>query len=80
MHDPTIRESAFHIFRIFCGFGFVLTLIGGWWLRRNFTRLLGVKAELPSESRGSRGYTRMLVVAVWMHLVLFFSMGFFLLH
>ncbi|MES2709881.1 MAG: hypothetical protein V4726_25010 [Verrucomicrobiota bacterium] len=80
MHDPTFRDSAFLIFRIFCGFGLFVTIIGGFYLRRNFDRFLGVKAELPSESRGARGYTRMMVVAVWMHLLVFFSMGVLLLH
>ncbi|MDB6134651.1 MAG: hypothetical protein JWM59_2894 [Verrucomicrobiales bacterium] len=80
MHDPTFRDTAFLVFRAFCGAGLIFTLIAGWYLHRNFDRLLGVKAELPSETRGARGYTRMLVVAIWMHMLVFFTMGVLLLH
>jgi hypothetical protein len=80
MTDPALRDSAFLIFRVFCGLGLVASLLGGWYLFRNFDRLLGVDPEVPSESRGARGYTRMQVVAVWLHIVVFFGMGVLLLH
>lgn len=80
MNDPSLRESAFLIFRVFCGFGLVASLIGGFYLFRNFERFLGVDPSLPSESRGARGYTRMQVIAVWLHVVVFFLMGVLLLH
>lgn len=81
MNDPnSMRDTAFLVFRVFCGFGFVASLIGGYFIYRNFDRYLGVDRSLPSESRGARGYTRMQVVAVWMHIVVFFGMGVLLLH
>lgn len=80
MNDPSLRESAFLIFRVFCGFGLAATLLGGWWLYRNYWKSLGVDQSIPSESRGARGYTRMQVVAVWLHVVVFFGMGVLLLH
>jgi hypothetical protein len=80
MNDPSMRDTAFLVFRIFCGFGFISSLLGGWYLLRNFERLLGTDPDLPSESRGARGYTRMQVVAVWLHIVVFFGMGVLLLH
>lgn len=80
MTDPSLRDTAFLVFRVFCGFGFAASLLGGWYLLRNFNRLLGVDPEVPSESRGARGYTRMQVVAVWLHIVVFFGMGLLLLH
>ena len=80
MHDPALRDSAFLIFRIFCGVGLAATLATGWHIWKNFDRLLGVSAELPSETRGARGYNRTLVVAVWLHFLVFFTMGVLLLH
>jgi hypothetical protein len=80
MNDPSLRDTAFLVFRIFCGFGLGASLLGGLYLYRNFDRFLGVDPEVPSESRGARGYTRMQVVAVWLHIVLFFGMGVLLLH
>lgn len=80
MNDPSLRETAFLVFRVFCGLGFVASLVVGFYIHRNFDRLLGVDREIPSESRGARGYTRMQVVAVWMHFVVFFGMGVLLLH
>lgn len=80
MNDPSLRDSAFLIFRIFCGLGLVASLGIGWYLYRNFERLLGVDPSIPSESRGARDYSRMQVVAVWLHVVVFFTMGVLLLH
>jgi hypothetical protein len=80
MNDPSLRDTAFLVFRIFCGFGLGASLLGGLYLYRNFDRFLGIDPEVPSESRGARGYTKMQVVAVWLHLVVFFGMGVLLLH
>lgn len=81
MNNPSdAKETAFLIFRLVCVAGFFISLYGGYYLHRNFNRLFGVNPNLPSESAGARGYSKMQVMAVWLHIVLFFLMGALLLH
>ena len=80
MNDPSLRDTTFLVFRIFCGIGLLASLWGGWYLYHHFDRLLGPDPDVPGESRGARGYTRMQVVAVWLHVVLFFTMAVLMLH
>lgn len=80
MHDPALRDSGFLLFRIFCGVGLAATLAAGGHLWKNFDRLLGTSAGIPSGTRGARGYNPTLVVAVWLHFPVFFTMGVLLLH
>jgi len=48
---------------------FIVTLLVGGYLMKNFQKLFGVDPEMPSENSSSRTYTRVQVFLVWAHFV-----------
>jgi len=48
---------------------FVMTLLAGVYLLKNFEKLFGVDPNLPSEGASSRAYTKVQVFTVWAHAV-----------
>jgi uncharacterized membrane protein len=54
-------------FRWFFAGMFVLTLLVGAYLVKNFQKLFGMDPDMPSEGGSSRAYTRVQVFLVWAH-------------
>lgn len=48
---------------------FVAALAVGWWLAKNGRRFFGADAAISSESSGTRSYAKMMVWAIWCHVV-----------
>ena len=48
---------------------FIVTLLVGAYLMKNFQNLFGVDPNMPSENASSRTYTRVQVFLVWAHFV-----------
>ena len=48
---------------------FLVTLLVGGVLVKNYQRLFGIDADMPSETGSSRAYTRVQVFLVWAHFV-----------
>jgi uncharacterized membrane protein len=46
---------------------FVLTLLVGVYLVKNFQKLFGVDPDMPSETGSARAYTRVQIFLVWAH-------------
>lgn len=61
---------------IFTGL-FLVTVLAGGYLAKNFQRFFGVDASMPSEGVSSRTYTRTMVFLIWIHA--FFLTGSFAL-
>lgn len=54
---------------IFTGL-FVGTLVAGFFLFKNFDRILGADPQVPTDNSGSRGLNKVQVVVIWLHAVL----------
>lgn len=54
---------------IFTGL-FIGTLVAGFFLFKNFDKLLGADAQVPTDNSGSRGLNKVQVVVIWLHAVL----------
>jgi hypothetical protein len=80
MPDPAMKESMFLIFRLICMAGLILTLAAGFYLSRHRQALFGTDPGDPSENSSARSYNTMQVLAIWAHLVVFFTLGVLLLH
>jgi len=57
------------VLRIVFSVLFVATLIGGYFLFKNYNRLLGPDPSVPSDNEGSRGLNKVQVIVIWLHLV-----------
>ena len=75
-----MHDSLHLLFRIFCVCGLLLTAAAFRYVSRNYSRLFGADADLPSENSGSSTYSKPQIYAVLIHIAVFFVMGFFLLH
>jgi hypothetical protein len=64
---------------IFTGL-FVVTLLAGVFLFKNYQRLFGVDPDMPSEGESSRAYSKVQVFSVWGHAVLLTGAFALLLH
>jgi hypothetical protein len=64
---------------IFTGL-FLLTLVGGVYLYRNFERLFGVDPDMPSENGSSRAYSKVQVFSIWAHALIATAAFALLLH
>lgn len=54
--------------------GLLITLVMGWYLRKNYHRLFGVDPNSPSETSGQRLYSSTQIFSVWL-----FCVGLFVL-
>jgi hypothetical protein len=54
---------------IFTGL-FLATLVAGYFLFKNFDKLLGADPQVPTDNSGSRGLNKVQVVVIWLHAVL----------
>lgn len=54
---------------IFTGL-FLGTLVAGYFLFKNFDKLLGADPQVPTDNSGSRGLNKVQVVVIWLHAVL----------
>jgi hypothetical protein len=59
---------------------FLVTLFSGFYLFKNFQRLFGQDADMPSEGASSRAYSRVQVFTVWAHAVVLTGAFALLLH
>lgn len=48
---------------------FFSALAVAWWLARNDRRFFGADPSISSESSGTRSYAKMMVWAIWVHVV-----------
>ena len=53
------------------GFGvlFIATLIGGYFLFKNFDKLLGPDPTVSGDNEGSRGLNKVQIIVLWLHLL-----------
>jgi hypothetical protein len=58
-------------FRILAAVLFVAIFLIGGYLLKNHERFFGVDPSMPSENASARTYTKVLVVAIWAHLLAF---------
>ena len=49
---------------------FMITLGTGIYGLRHYQKLFGTDRTMPSETRSARNYTKLLVIAVWLHALL----------
>ncbi len=49
---------------------FLFTLGAGIYGARHYQKLFGIDRTMPSETRSARNYTKLLVIAVWIHALL----------
>jgi len=67
MQDNT---QFFLVVRIIFACLFILTLVAGVYLFKNYQRLFGIHADMPSESGSARNYSKLLVFLIWIHAML----------
>ena len=70
-----MQSDPFVILRTIFALCLFATLIGGVYLFRNFERLFGVDASIPSETDGARFYTKTEVFLVWASAVKLFTVA-----
>jgi len=63
------NEAVLFIRIIFTGL-FVVTLLSGAYLFKNFEKLFGVDPDMPSENGSHRAYTKVQVFSIWGHAVI----------
>jgi hypothetical protein len=59
---------------------FVMSLLAGVYLFKNFDRIFGVDPNMPSEGPSSRAYSKVQVFSVWAHVVVLTGAFALLLH
>jgi len=64
-----IRMHLETVLRIVFGTLFIATLAAGYFLFKNYDRLLGPDPSVPSDNEGSRGLNKVQVIVIWLHLV-----------
>ncbi len=75
-----MTEDPFFFFRVVSGVLFILTLLVGAYLAKNYQRLFGTDNELPSETGSSRTYSKVQIFLVWAHAFVLTLCGMLLLH
>ncbi len=55
--------------RICFGVLFVATLIAGYFLFKNFEKLLGRDPGFPGDSAGARSLNKVQVIVIWLHIL-----------
>ncbi len=66
-----MHTESFLFFRVLGAIGFILAAGAGVFLIRNHQRLFAPDSDMPSENASSRTYAKVLVFAVWAHLLFF---------
>jgi hypothetical protein len=64
-----IAELSFLPVKIIAGFGLLVTLMGGYYMYKYQERLFGYDPEVPRESSGERGYSKVQMWIIWALLV-----------
>jgi uncharacterized membrane protein SpoIIM required for sporulation len=64
-----MRMSVDLFVRICFGVLFVATLIAGYFLFKNFEKLLGRDPEFPNDSAGARSLNKVQVIVIWLHIL-----------
>jgi len=59
---------------------FIGTLVAGVYLYRNFERLFGADPNIPTDTAGARGLSKVQFIAIWLHAVALTGAFAFLLH
>lgn len=72
-------DAFFFVRLIFTGF-FLVTLLAGVYLAKNYQRLFGVDPNMPSENASSRAYSKVQIFTIWAHAVLLTGAFALLLH
>ena len=62
-----MNNDALLLIRFFFTGMFIVTVLAGAYLVKNFQKLFGVDRNMPSETGSSRAYTRVQVFLVWAH-------------
>lgn len=65
----SLRMNIEPVIRIGFGVLFIATLAGGYFLFKNFDRLLGPDTSVAGDNEGSRGLNKVQVIVIWLHLV-----------
>lgn len=73
------NESFLLVRVVFTGL-FIVTLLAGGYMFKNYQKLFGIDPNMPSENGSSRAYTRVQVFLVWIHFVVLSGSFALLLH
>ncbi len=65
----TGRMNVESVIRIGFGVLFLGTLAGGFFLFKNFDKLLGPDSSVAGDNEGSRSLNKIQVIALWLHLL-----------
>lgn len=57
------------VIRICFGGLFIATLIAGYFLFKNFEKLLGRDPGFPNDSPGARSLNKVQVIVIWLHIL-----------
>jgi len=68
-HDAMMQPEAVIMVRVAFTLVFLLALSMGVWLAKNDRRFFGADAAISSETSGTRSYSKMMVWAIWVHVV-----------
>ena len=64
-----MKDEAVLMVRVAFSLIFLGALALGWWIARNDRRFFGADPAISSETSGTRSYTKMMVWAIWIHVV-----------
>jgi hypothetical protein len=70
-----MQTDPLFFFRVVSGLALAGSILAGYLVFKNANRLFGVDSDVPSESASSRTYSKLLIIAVLIHAVVFFSAG-----
>lgn len=65
-------DSVFFFKSVF-GIAFLVTLVAGIYLLKNYQKFFGVDPQFRAENSSARSYTATMVFAVWIHMLLLFG-------
>jgi hypothetical protein len=64
-----MKQEAVLMVRVVFTLVFLLALAIGWWIAKNDRRFFGADPTISSETSGTRSYSKMMVWAIWLHVV-----------
>ncbi len=65
-------ESIF-FFKSFFGAAFLITLLAGVYLLKNYQKFFGVDPNMPTDNSSTRSYTATMIFTVWLHMLALFG-------
>ena len=74
-YPGTMQTDPLFFFRIVSGIALAVCIIASFLVFKNAGSLFGIDPEVPSENGSARSYSKLLVVAVFVHAFIFFSAG-----